>query len=132
MAKPTKEDAALLVQIFATGISDQKFQEASNWFVYQMNETNYDDFKKKYPIGSEGYRHFMKISSYTELLGVLVNHEVLSEDLLFEMYGDLMWDKAEPIVRGLRKELGMPRFLENYEVYAKKFPEWEKNNPARV
>jgi len=132
MVKATKEDAALWIQLFGIGVADEKFQKASDWFTFEMNETNYDDFKTKYPIGSEGYRNFMKISSYTELVGALVNLDILSEDLVFETYGDMMWDKAKSIVHGLRKDLNMPRFMENYEFLAKKYPKWAENNPIRI
>ncbi|MHA2009271.1 MAG: DUF4760 domain-containing protein [Promethearchaeota archaeon] len=132
MAKPTKEDASLLLQIFAVGTADEEYQKTQNWFVFEMNETNYDDYIKKYPMGSEGYMNFMKIGNYAELVGTFINREVLSEDLLFELYGDMMWDKAKPIVYGLRKDLGMPRFLENYEVCAIKYPKWAENNPPKV
>lgn len=132
MAKPTKEDASLLIQIFVAGTADEKFQKASDWFVFEMNETNYDDFKQKYPMGSEGYTNFMKITSYAELVGTLVNREVLSEDLVFETYGDMMWDKAKPIVHGMRKDLGMPRFLENFEACVIKYPKWAEDNPPKI
>ena len=130
--KATKEDAALFVQIFGISVADEKFQKAQDWFVYQMNEKNYEDFKKKYPIGSEGYDYIMKFGSYVELIGTLVNLELLSEDLLFETYGDMMWDKAKPIVYGLRKDLNMPRFLENYEVCALKYPKYIEDHPPKV
>ncbi|MHA2037377.1 MAG: DUF4760 domain-containing protein [Promethearchaeota archaeon] len=132
MAKPTKEDASLIVKIFAVATGDERYRNATNWFAFEMNETNYDDYIKKYPLGSEGYRNFMRIGNYAELLGTLVNRDVLSEDLLFEMWGDMMWDKAKPIVYGLRKDLDMPRFLENYEVCALKYPKWAENNPPKV
>ena len=132
MAKATKEDAALFVQIFGIATRDEEFSKATNWFVYEMNETNYDDFKKKYPLGSEGYKHIMTITSYAELLGTLVNLELLSEDLVFEAYGDIMWEKAKPIVHGMRKDLNMPRFLENYEYCAMKYPKWAEDHPPKV
>ena len=132
MVKPTKEDASLIIQLFGIGTKDEDYNKAVNWFTYEMNETNYDDFKNKYPIGSEGHNNFMTISGYTELVGTLVNRELLSEDLLFELYGDMMWNKAKPIVYGLRKDLNMPRFLENYEVCAMKYPKWAEKNPPKV
>ena len=132
LSKPTKEDGSLLLQIFAVSMTDKEYQKAQNWLMFEMNETNYDDYIKKYPMGSEGYMNFMKIGNYAELVGTLVNREVLSVDLIFEMWGDMFWDKAKPLVYGLRKDLGMPRFLENYEVCAKKYPEWVENNPPKV
>jgi len=65
-------------------------------------------------------------------LSTLVNLELLSEDLLFETYGDMMWEKFKPIVYGLRKELNMPRFLENFEVCAMKYPKWAEKHPPKV
>lgn len=132
MAKPTKEDGSLILQLFAVATADEDYQKATDWLVFEMNETNYDDYKNKYPMGSEGYKNFMKISSYAELVGTLVNHEVLSEDLIFDIWGDMMWDKTKPIVYGLRKDLAMPRFLENYEVCATKYPKWAENHPPKV
>ncbi|MFW9785185.1 MAG: hypothetical protein ACFFFB_23090 [Candidatus Heimdallarchaeota archaeon] len=132
MTKATKEDAALWIQLFGIGVADEKFQKASDWFTFEMNETNYEDFKKKYPLGSEGYMNFMKITSYAELAGALVNLDILSEDLVFETYGNMMWDKAKPIVHGMRKDLNMPRFLENYEACAVKYPKWAEEHPPKV
>ena len=132
MAKPTKEDAALFIQIFGIATADEDYNKAINWFVYEMNETNYDDFIKKYPVGSEGYKYIMTIGNYAELLGMLVNLDLLSEDILFESYGDMMWEKAKPFVYGMRKDLGMPRFLENFEVCALKYPKWVENHPPKV
>jgi hypothetical protein len=132
MGKPTKEDASLLIQIFNTASADEHYRDAFYWFNTEMNEDNYDDFKEKYPPGSDGYRHFMRMSSYGELVGALVNREVLNEDLVFELYGDMMWEKSSPIVRGMREDLKMPRFLENFEVMALKYPEWAEKNPPKI
>ena len=130
--KPTKEDASLMVQIFGIATQDEKYEKAVWWLELEMNEKNYDDFKKKYPIGSEGYSNFMTVCSYVELVCILVNREVLSEDLLFEMYGGMEWEKTKPIIYGMRKDLNMPRFMENYEVCARMYPEWAKENPIKI
>ncbi|MFX0023537.1 MAG: hypothetical protein ACFE9S_14520 [Candidatus Hermodarchaeota archaeon] len=132
MGKPTKEDAALLIQIFGIESADEDYKKAVNWFFSEMNETDYNDYKAKNPIGSEGYQNFMTLCHYWELIGTLVNRDVLNEDLVFDMHGDMLWDKAEPIIHGMRKDLDMPRFLENYEVFAKKYPKWAENNPIKV
>ena len=67
-----------------------------------------------------------------ELIGVLVNKELLSEDLIFDLYGSMVWEKVEPIVYGMRKEINMPRLFENYEVCAKKYQSWAEKNPPKV
>jgi len=32
----------------------------------------------------------------------------------------------------MRKDLAMPRFLENYEILARKYPEWAEKNPIKI
>ncbi|MFX1317099.1 MAG: hypothetical protein ACFE9T_14660, partial [Promethearchaeota archaeon] len=71
-------------------------------------------------------------SSYIEMLSTLVNKELISEDLIFDLWGSMMWQKLELIVYGMRKDIGMPRYLENYEVLAKKYPNWAEKNPPKV
>ena len=132
MSKPTREDASLFVQIFGIAIADEKYSKALEWFNLEMNEKNYEDFKKKNPLGSEGYKNFSRLCNYWELVGTLMNKELLSEDLLFELLGDMNWSKTKPIVYGLREDLNMPRFMENYEVCARMYPEWAKQNPIKI
>ncbi len=132
MSKPTKEDAALLLQFMAVMAANEENQKASNWIFTDLHEKNYDDFKTKYPMGSEGYKNFMTNARNGELIGVLVNKELLSEDLIFDLYGSMVWEKVEPIVYGMRKEINMPRLFENYEVCAKKYQSWAEKNPPKV
>jgi len=62
-------------------------------------------------------------------LALDLDHHLDQEDLYHKL---MFWDKAKPIVYGLRKDLAMPRFLENYEACAVKYPEWANNNPPKV
>jgi hypothetical protein len=132
MTKPTKEDAALIVQIMAASNADELYQKAQWWFYFEFNEKTYEDFQKKYPPGSDGYKFFMKFATEAEYVTTLVNRELLSDELVFDLVGDLLWNKAEPVVHGLRKDFGMPRLFENYEFCAKKYPEWAEKNPPKV
>ena len=132
MSKPTKEDAALLLQFMAVMAANEENQKATNWIWVDFHEKNYDDFKTKYPMGSEGYKNFMRFARNGELIGMLVNKELLNEDLVFDLYGSMLWEKVEPIVHGMRKEINMPRLFENYEVCAKKYPLWAEKNPPKV
>jgi len=132
MSKPTKEDAALLLQLMAVFAADEENKKAYFWVYEELDEKNYDDFKTKYPMGSEGYRNIMIFASNGELLGVLVNKDLLSEDLVFDLWGDMLWEKVEPIVQGIRKDIKRPRLFENYEVFGKKYQLWAEKNPPKV
>ena len=131
LSKPTKADAELFLRYFAIMRSDEDFKKAMRWFYEEFNVKSYRAFKKKYPMGSAGYRNFMTFVGYWEVLGTLVNNGLLSEDLVFDMFF-VPWKKAEPIVHGIRKDMKEPRFYENFEVLAKKLTEWEKKHPPKV
>lgn len=132
MSNPTKEDAALLLQLMRYFAANEKNSKATNWIYEKLNEKNYDDFKAKHPIGSEGYKNVITHAGNGELIGVLVNKGLLSEDLLFDLYGSMLWEKVESIIHGLRKEANMPRLYENYEVCAKKYQSWAEKNPPKI
>jgi hypothetical protein len=63
---------------------------------------------------------------------VLVNKDLLSEDLVYDLFGDMLWEKVELIVHGLRKDANRPRLFENYEVFGKKYQNWAEKNPPKV
>ncbi|MHA1106527.1 MAG: DUF4760 domain-containing protein [Promethearchaeota archaeon] len=132
MSKPTKDDASIMLQIIAMMKGDKEYQKAEKWSFVEFKAKDYEDFKKKYPMGSEGYGYMMSLLSYGELIGSFVNNELLSEDLVFDLYGNMLWDKAEDIVHGLRKDWGRPRLHENYEVCAKKYPMWAEEHPPKL
>jgi hypothetical protein len=52
--------------------------------------------------------------------------------LVFDLWGNLNWKKAGPIVKGLREDLGYPRLFENYEYFVKNFNKWDEENPKKV
>ena len=132
MSNPTKEDAALLLQLMSYFAANEKNSIATNWVYEKFKEKSYDDFKTKYPPESEGYRNVSRVASNGELIGVLVNKDLLSEDLVFDLMGAMLWEKLEPILLGIRKEANMPRLYENYEVCAKKYQKWVEKNPPKV
>jgi len=132
MSKPTKEDAALLLQLLSVFAANEKNNIATNWVFEKLHEKDYDEFKTKYPMGSEGYKNLARFASNGELIGTLVNQDLLSEDLVFDLWGAMLWERVEPILLGMRKEANMPRMHENYEVCAKKYKAWAEKNPPKV
>ncbi|MFX0012951.1 MAG: DUF4760 domain-containing protein [Candidatus Hermodarchaeota archaeon] len=132
MSNPTKEDAALLLQLMSYFAANEKNNIASTWVYEKFNEKSYDDFKTKYPPGSEGYKNITRVASNGELIGMLVNRDLLSEDLVFDLMGSMLWDKLGPIVHGARQDANMPRLYENYEVCANKYQAWAEKNPPKV
>ena len=127
MTKPTKEDADLLIKIHSIVAN---FVDSWQW-LFGLEKLDYETFMNKYPIGSEGFGHFLKVASTYELMGTLVYYDAINEDLVLDMYG-FYWNKLGPIIEGFRKATGSPRYFENYEVLAKKNQEWLKKHPPKI
>ncbi|MFW9930459.1 MAG: hypothetical protein ACFFD1_13780 [Candidatus Thorarchaeota archaeon] len=92
----------------------------------------YEEFKTKYPVGSQGRRNFMLLTGFSEAISTFVNNDILNGDLIFDLMGNLGWRKAGPIVKGLRKEANYSRLFENYEHFVKGYGKWDKENPKKV
>ena len=87
------------------------YQKAQGWFYFEFKEMTYEDFQQKYPPESEGFKLFMKFTSDVEALTTLVNRKLLSDELVFDLWGDFLWNKAKHVVHGFRKDSGMPRLF---------------------
>lgn len=132
MPKPTQKDAELLLQILSL-TSNEESRRANRWFWEEFDISTYRKFKKKYPPGSDGDRHFNHLMSNWEILATLVVNGLINQDLAFDMI--LLrpyWEKAEPIVHGRREDWKSPRLYENFEVLVQKEAKWEKTHPPKV
>ena len=132
MSNPTTEDAKLFLKIIDLMIKSKGFRDAFEWIFAELKEKTFEKFIEKYPIGSEGYENILTVGNFGEMIGLLVNRDLLNVDLAFDYMGDFLWDRVAPIVRGLRKKFGRPRFLENYELWVSKYPEWAEKNPPKL
>ena len=112
--------------------------EASQWFWSKLHQneipSTIEEFESKYPQGSREFQLFERFTSKFELAGLLIEYGFLSEDLYYDRYGGLQaeWERAKPIIYGIRKEWNDPRFRENFELLAKRGYEWLEKHPPRV
>jgi hypothetical protein len=123
---PTKEDAALLIQLLKMNNNNPQMENAMKWFDKDLNAKTYAEFKEKFPEGSEGNQYFNMILGNYELAGVLVSHGLLNENLYFDMSPiGFIWEKVAPIVEGARKEMS-PQLWENAVWLAERQKKWLK------
>lgn len=129
----TEDDVELLLDIAEIYNTDYDFQ-AAEWFWGEFKEKNFEEFRSKYPQGSRGAQLFERFTSRFELAGVLIEYGFLNEDLYFDRYGAVQaeWEKAKPIVYGLRKEWNEPRFRENLELLAMRGRKWLERHPPKI
>ena len=126
MTKPNQKDAELLIRLWEMGHSPE-MRKTWNW-VMEFEKHSYEDFIKENPIGSDGWNHFLLIAGFYEMVGVLIKYGAMNEDIVLDCHSTV-WGKLGPLVKGLQKERGSPRLLENYEYLAKRKSEWVKEHP---
>lgn len=119
MAKPTYQDASLMLQLAQWGAVSGT-QEAFGWMWSDQFTPDYAEFRKQYPPGTEGGIKLMKICGYYETLGTLWKHGLLNEELIFDWIAvSMVWERVKNIPLGLRQDAGNPRLYENFEALAK-------------
>lgn len=118
MGQPTKEDGQLLVQL-ARLSADMKLGEANGFLWSSEFVEDYEEFKQKFPFGSENARYVGSLAAFYETVATLVKHELISEELIHDWLGsNLVWERLEKILVGQREESGDPRLWENFEALA--------------
>ena len=132
MSKPTREGALLLLQLIGIWNQNENTGKAWDWLLNDLDIKTWDEFIAKYPKGSQGYKNLTHILSNWEIVSTFVNNELISDHLVFDLWGPLFWPKLGPLVKGLRNFLGDARYYENYEYLANKFQKWAEDHPPKV
>lgn len=122
MSKISLEEADVLLRIHTLC---RETTPSAIGFVMEKMAKSYHEFKDRYPVGSQEYEWFMNLANDLNVCGVLLKNEILDEDLFFELtYPSNLWEKMEPIIKGIRKDYGMPFLWEGFEYAAKRHNQW--------
>jgi hypothetical protein len=122
MAAPTHEDATLLVQL-ATLSAQLGLAEASSFIWSDQFVSDYQEFKRRHPMGSKGFEQVNKAAGFNETVATLVKNGLLNADLVHDWLAvEMAWRRLEPILVGMREESGEPRLFENFEALAARAP----------
>lgn len=119
MVKPTHQDAIIMLRLSQLS-AIAGLSEATNWMWSDNFITDFAEFIKKYPRGSEGSEKAAKICGYFETIGTLYKNGLFNEELLFDwllVYS--VWDRIKNFAIGVREKVGEPRLFENFEAMAK-------------
>ena len=126
-SKPNNVDTLLkLYQIY----NDQR--NARLWFLDELDAADYNEYREKYYGASMERCHFIAVCGFFELSGVLVNHGLIDQDLYFDIFNPTpFWNKAKPIVEGMRSKRSDPFYYENFESLNSKRLNWKKKRDKR-
>jgi hypothetical protein len=121
---PTQEDAHLLVELFKLRL-DPFLQQAETWFATEFQAGTWNEIKQRYPLASKEWRSLTTVLGYWEMVGALVEQNLLSEDLLFDAIEsmDFTWERVKEWVPAARTE-GGPELWENIEILANRQQKW--------
>jgi len=108
---------------------------ASAWrFFRQLSAQcpDYETFKIQCPLWSEPYAQFDLVMCSYETAAILLKHQALNEDLVFEQLPRVIdvWQTSEPWVRGLRHDYRAGLFA-SVEQMAVRMEQWEREQAER-
>lgn len=128
--KITKGDLEILFKLYEIEHTEMMIRSERWWAEFSARD--YVEFVKKYPMGSEGYGHFENVCLFCELAGVMVKHNLINHDLFFDVFLlGLYWQKAKPIIYGMRADLQESYLFENFELLYEIEQRWKKRHPSR-
>ncbi|MEO8285317.1 MAG: hypothetical protein ABI670_02650 [Chloroflexota bacterium] len=124
MSIPTQEDAHLMVKLFKLRL-EPYLQQSEDWFTSKFSADSWDEVRTKYPPQSSEWRMLTTVLGYWEMLGALVDHNLLSEDLLFDAIEsmDYTWERVKEWLPTARQGVG-PDVWENIEILANRQQKW--------
>jgi hypothetical protein len=119
MAKPTHEDADLMLQLVRSWPVD-----ATDW-IWSDAFVDYKELAAKDSEGGEAFAMIRGVLNWYETIGTLHKHGLLNEDLLFDWLAvDMTWDRMKSHALGWRAESGNSHLYENFEAMANAQKAW--------
>src|SRR5438067_1011513 len=124
MSIPTHEDAHLLLKLFRLRL-DPFVQEAETWFITDFQPGTWDELKARYPSSSREWRMLTTVLGYWEMLGALIDHNLLSDDLLFDTIEsvDVAFERVREWLPTVRPTMA-PDLWENVELLVTRHQKW--------
>jgi len=100
----------LLMRIYLTWGSEDMKKALQDVFALEFKD--YDDFMKKYGLGSQAWVDIDKVGWFMNGIGFLVHEKFVSIKLVLGLFHAqgwmMMWEKLKPVIEGVRKKFGFP------------------------
>ena len=132
MRKPTEDDAELLLHLYEIR-RDPELRRARQWFLTEFKATDWSHIKSGYLKFGDEDRWFRMTTSYWEMVGSMVNREVLHPELFFDHTGEdiVSWERCKPWIAGARADI-RPSYLIQFERMVAAHQEYRKKVNAAV
>ena len=132
MRKPTPDDAELLMHLYEIR-RDPELRRARQWFLTEFKATTWSEIKTGYLKFGDEDRWFRMTTSYWEMVGSMVNREVLHPELFFDHTGEdiVSWERCKPWIAGARADI-RPSYLIQFERMVAAHQEYRKKVNSAV
>jgi hypothetical protein len=127
MAKPTREDADILLRL--AELSALSNLPAAAAYIWSDDfPTDFARFRAKFPRGKRGEEESLlrRYLAHWETACTLYRNGLFNEDLFFDwMDITVVWDRVRGYALGVRKEMENPALYENFEYAAEQARSWQ-------
>jgi hypothetical protein len=132
MRKPTPADAELLMRLYEIR-RDPELRRARQWFLHDFKPGEWKEIKPGYLSFTDEDRWFRMTTSYWEMVGSMVNREILHPELFFDHTGEdiVTWERCKPWLAGVRADI-RPSYLIQFERMVAAHLEYRKKVNAAV
>ena len=120
MSVPSFEDANIMLQLARLGVEAGN-NKAGRFVWSDAYIEDYEEFVKKYPIGTKQYGYVGQLCGWFETIAALWVNGLFSEKLIDDwLLVTGSWERMKGFALGVREQSGDPRFYEHFEALAKK------------
>jgi uncharacterized protein DUF4760 len=125
MVKLDPQNADLLLRIYDLR-REERLRRAREWVIGNFWAENLEEFNAICTPGSDENAFYRQVTTYWEMVALIVNRGMLDEDLYFESTAEslLVWLRVKNVVQELRKLRKNPLMLRNLEILAEKHEKW--------
>lgn len=119
----THNDADLLLRIYEMR-REPELRKSRDFMSFKCEARTFEEFTKKYPMGSPGSLHWGKVFGYWDLACALVDRGLIDKDLFNTCNGEhvALFLKFRPVIEGFRKAWNFPQMLASLERVATSHP----------
>ncbi|MGH2396498.1 MAG: DUF4760 domain-containing protein [bacterium] len=122
MKKLKPPDTDVLLKVMQIADVPQNL-DAMQYVVFQFDFKDYEQFILECPPGSIRFNNVLRVAVFCDNLGVLVDGGAVDPEIIFELY-PIPWQKLEPVINGMRRELIWPDLFDYFEKVGKQYQKW--------
>lgn len=130
MKKLKPQDTDVLLKVMQIADVPQNL-DAMQYVVFQFDFKDYEQFILECPPGSIRFNNVLRVAVFADNLGVLVDGGAIDPEILFELY-PIPWQKLEPVINGMRRELLWPDLFDYFEKIGKQYQKWWEPKAKKI